>query len=80
LNKNEDALPTDEYQSSSEPFPSDIGNDGNIIDDDDECSQEVKLRRMNIADKMWESYQRFLDEHQDELTSEDDIDDYLDSE
>jgi DDE superfamily endonuclease len=56
-------IPTDLYQAPYEPFPSDDNNDRNngfIMEDDDEGNSEVKLRRMNIANEMWESYLHYI--------------------
>ena len=57
----EGAIPTDPYQSAYTPFTPDIHNDsdhgsGFIAEDDDEANSEVKLRRTNIANQMWESH------------------------
>jgi hypothetical protein len=41
-------------------FDNDRDDDGFITEDDDEASSEVKARRMNIANAMWESYLNYL--------------------
>jgi len=44
-------------------LPSDLDNDhdgGFITEDDDSGNSEVKSRRMNIANAMWESYLNYL--------------------
>ena len=58
MDHDEGTLPTDPYQTTIEPFPSDVNSDhsGFITEDGDEANSEVKLRRMNIANAMWESY------------------------
>jgi hypothetical protein len=59
----EGAIPTDSYQSPYTPFSHDFDNDdggGFIAEDDDETNSEVKLRRTNIANEMWESYLNYM--------------------
>ena len=63
----------DSHQSAYDPFPSDVSGDqggGFIIDDDDEGSSEVKARRMNIANEMWESYLEYTADDDDTFSSE----------
>ena len=61
------------YQAAYEPFPSDVSSDhdGSFIgnDDDDEGNSEVKLRRMNIANEMWESYLHYTADDSDSFSS-----------
>jgi hypothetical protein len=62
IDHDEGEIPTDVYQAAYEPFPSDVDNDhegGFITEDDDEGNSEVKLRRMNIANEMWDSYLQY---------------------
>jgi hypothetical protein len=59
----EGAIPTDSYQSAYTPFSPDIYDDhggGFIAEDDDEANSEVKLRRVNIANEMWDSYLNYM--------------------
>lgn len=59
----EGTIPTDPYQSAYTPLPSNVDNDddgGFITEDDDDASTEVKSRRINIANAMWESYLIYL--------------------
>jgi hypothetical protein len=59
----EGPIPTDLYQSAYAPLPSDVDNDhdsGFITEDDDNGNSEVKMRRINIANAMWESYLNYL--------------------
>jgi hypothetical protein len=69
INRDEGEIPTDLYQAAYEPFPSD-GNDdrdsGFIGEEDDEGNSEVKLRRMNIANEMWDSYLQYTANSDDE--------------
>ena len=70
---NEGAIPTDPYQSAYTPFPSNTDNDpdtGFITEDDDEGNSEIKKRRVNIANEMWESYLNYIADT--ETTSSDD--------
>jgi len=70
---NESAIPTDPYQSAYTPFPSNTDNDpdtGFITKDDDEGNSEIKKRRVNIANEMWESYLNYIADT--ETTSSDD--------
>jgi hypothetical protein len=69
----EGAIPTDPYQSAYAPFPSDSDdghNAGFITEGDGEDNSEVKKRRMNIANEMWESYLNYIADK--EMTSSDD--------
>ena len=61
IDVDEGEIPADLYQAAYEPFPSDDNNDhgGFITEDDDEGNSEVKLRRMNIANEMWDSYLQY---------------------
>jgi hypothetical protein len=55
-------------------LPSDVDNDhdvGFIIEDDDDGNDEVKSRRINIANAMWESYLGYL---ANAVDSDDDLD------
>ena len=74
IDHNEGAIPTDSHQTAHTPFPSDIDDvhdGGFIVEDDDEANSEVKLRRKNIANEMWQSY---LDYMEDKGTSNSDDD------
>jgi hypothetical protein len=58
IDGDEGAIPTDP-QAAYTYFPSDVDNDhdiGFISEDDNEGNSEVKLRRVNIANEMWERY------------------------
>lgn len=63
IDHDEGEIPIDSYQAPYEPFPSDVDSDsdhsGGFIMDDDEGDSEVKLRRMNISNEMWESYLQY---------------------
>ena len=67
IDQDEGEIPTDAYQEAYEPFPSDVDSDAGFITehDDDEYS-EVALRRMNIANAMWESYLQYIADDDDE--------------
>ena len=72
IDQNEGEIPTDSCQAAYEPFPSDVNSDhdgGFIADDDDEGNSEVKSRRMNIANEMWESYLQYTADDSDSLSS-----------
>jgi hypothetical protein len=59
----EGEIPTDPYQSAYTPFSPDIDADhgsGFIGEDDDEATSEVKQRRMDIANEMWNSYLNYM--------------------
>jgi hypothetical protein len=62
IDHDEGAIPTDSYQSAYTPFSPDIDDNdsGFIAEDDDEANSEVKLRRINIANEMWESYLDYM--------------------
>jgi hypothetical protein len=62
IDQDEGAIPTDSYQSAYTPFSPDIYDDdsGFIAEDDDEANSDVKLRRINIANEMWESYLNYM--------------------
>jgi len=62
IDHDEGAIPTDSYQSAYTPFSPDIYDDdsGFIAEDDDEANSEVKLRRINIANEMWDSYLNYM--------------------
>lgn len=84
IDQDEGDIPMDSYQQAYEPFPSDVDNDQpdseneGFITDDDEGNSEVKLRRMNIANEMWESYLQYTADS--DTDSDDDFDDSLSSE
>ena len=72
IDQDEGEIPTDSYQAAYEPFPSDVSSDhdgGFIVDDDDEENSEVKSRRMNIANEMWESYLQYTADDSDSRSS-----------
>ena len=64
IDQNEGAIPTDPYQAAYTPFPSDVNNDDSsgfiAEDEEEEGDSEVKLRRKNIANKMWKSYLNYM--------------------
>ena len=62
IDHDEGAIPTDSFQSAYTPFSPDIYDDdsGFIAEDDDEANSEVKLRRINIANEMWDSYLNYM--------------------
>jgi hypothetical protein len=70
IDQDEGEIPTDSQQAAYEPFPSDVNSDHNdgFITDDDEGNSEVKLRRMNIANEMWESYLQYSADSDDDDT------------
>ena len=77
VDQDEGELPTDAHQAAYEPFPSDVdgdhpGNDG-FITDENEGNSEVKARRMNIANEMWERYLQHRADH----AADDDDDDFF---
>ena len=75
VDHDEGAIPTDSQQLAYTPFSPDIYDDhgsGFIAEDDDEANSEVKLRRMNIANEMWESYLNYMEDT--ETDSSDDLD------
>lgn len=61
IDHDEGALPTDPSQSTYTPFSTNIDDDhGFIEEDDDGANLEVKQRRINIANQMWESYLNYM--------------------
>lgn len=56
----EGTVPADPYQSAYTPLPDNDNNGGFLTEDDDDGNSEVKLRRLNIANAMWESYLNYL--------------------
>ena len=68
IDQDEGEIPTDSYQAAYEPFSSDVDSDhnGGFITDDDEGDSEVKLRRMNIANEMWQSYLQYTADTDDD--------------
>lgn len=77
IDQNEGAPPTDISQAAYEPFPTDIDgldNSGLITGDDDEGNSAVKLRRMNIANEMWQQYLQYRADA--ETSEEDNSDDF----
>ena len=74
IDQDEGEIPTDSYQAAYEPFPSDVDSDhnGGFIMDDDEGNSEVQLRRMNIANQMWESYLQYTADADSDSDSDDD--------
>jgi hypothetical protein len=73
IDHDEGAIPTDSYQSVYTPFSPDIYDDDNgfIAEDDDEANSEVKLRRINIANEMWESYLNYMADGETESSDDD---------
>jgi hypothetical protein len=73
IDHDEGAIPTDSYQSAYTPFSPDIYDDDNgfIAEDDDEANSEVKLRRINIANEMWESYLNYMADGETESSDDD---------
>jgi hypothetical protein len=56
-------------------LPSNVDNDhdgGFITEDDDDGTSEVKSRRINIANAMWESYMNYL-ANEGAVDSDDDL-------
>jgi hypothetical protein len=68
IDQDEGEIPTDSNQLAYEPFLSDDNNDQNdgFITDNDEGNSEVKFRRMNIANEMWESYLKYTADADDD--------------
>jgi hypothetical protein len=84
IDQDEGEIPMDSYQQPFEPFPSDVNNNQNdgFIMDIDEGNSEVKLRRMNIANEMWESYLQYTASTDSEADTDasDDLNDPFSSE
>lgn len=72
----EGAIPTDPHQSAYAHLPSDNLNDhdgGFITEDDGEGNSEVKDRRTNIANAMWQSYKDYLANAETDSGDSDDL-------
>jgi hypothetical protein len=59
FDKDEGAIPTDPFQAAQTYIDNDQ-DDGFIAADNEEGNSEVKARRMNIANEMWESYLNYI--------------------
>ena len=72
FDQDEGKIPTDSYQAAYKPFPSDVNSDLNsdqndgFIMDDDEGNSDVKLSKMNIANRMWEAYLQYTADDDDD--------------
>lgn len=62
IDQDEGEVPTDSLQAAYRPFSSDVNHESDdvgFITDEEEGNSEIKTRRMNIANEMWESYLQY---------------------
>ena len=73
IDQDKGKIPTSSYQAAYKPFSSDVNSDcdeGGFITDDDKGNSDFKLHRMNIANKMWESYLQYTADEDDLFSGE----------